>query len=90
LRLENNRLTVSAQDIEFSTSAEEAISCDYDGNPMSIGFNGPYLLEVLNNLANQEILLELADPSRAGVLLPAEQEMGADLIMLLMPMMLQD
>lgn len=90
LRLDNNRLTVSAQDIEFSTSAEEAVLCEYDGNPMSIGFNGPYLLEVLNNLVNQEIIVELADPSRAGVLLPAEQEAGEDLIMLLMPMMLQD
>ena len=90
LHLDNNRLTVSAQDIEFSTSAEESVLCEYDGNPMSIGFNGPYLLEVLNNLANQEIIVELADPSRAGVLLPAEQEMGEDLIMLLMPMMLQD
>ena len=64
--------------------------CEYDGNPMSIGFNGPYLLEVLNNIASQEIILELADPSRAGVLLPAEQEIDEDLIMLLMPMMLQD
>ena len=90
LRLDNNRLMVSAQDIEFSTSAEESVLCEYDGNPMSIGFNGPYLLEVLNNLASQEIVVELADPSRAGVLLPAEQEMGEDLIMLLMPMMLQD
>ena len=90
LRLDNNRLTVSAQDIEFSTFAEEAVLCDYDGSPMSIGFNGPYLLEVLNNLSNQEIILELADPSRAGVLLPAEQETNEELIMLLMPMMLQD
>ena len=90
LHIENNKLTVSAQDIEYSTSAEESVMCEYDGNPMSIGFNGPYLLEVLNNIASQEIILELADPSRAGVLLPAEQEIDEDLIMLLMPMMLQD
>lgn len=90
LHIENNKLTVSAQDIEYSTSAEESVMCEYDGNPMSIGFNGPYLLEVLNNITGQEIILELADPSRAGVLLPAEQEIDEDLIMLLMPMMLQD
>ncbi len=90
LYIENNKLTVSAQDIEYSTSAEEAINCEYDGNPMSIGFNGPFLLEVLNNISSQDIFLELADPSRAGVLLPAEQEEEEDLIMLLMPMMLQD
>lgn len=90
LHIENNTLTVSAQDLEFSTSAEESVMCEYDGNPMSIGFNGPFLLEVLNNITSQDIVLELADPSRAGVLLPSEQTQDEDLIMLLMPMMLQD
>lgn len=90
LHIENNNLTVSAQDLEFSTSAEESVMCEYNGNPMSIGFNGPFLLEVLNNLSGQDIILELADPGRAGVLLPAEQAQDEDLIMLLMPMMLQD
>ena len=57
---------------------------------MSIGFNGPYLLEVLNSITCQDIVLELADPSRAGVIVPAEQSDSEDLIVLLMPMMLQD
>lgn len=83
-------LTVSAQDLDFSTSAEEHIMCDYDGTPMSIGFNGPFLLDVLNSIASNDIVLELADPSRAGVITPAEQEENEDLIMLLMPMMLKD
>jgi len=90
LQLDNNNLTVSAQDIDFSTSAEEHIMCDYAGMPMSIGFNGPFLLDVLNSIASQEVVLELADPSRAGVIVPAEQDEEEDLIMLLMPMMLQD
>lgn len=90
LHIENNTLTVSAQDIDFSTSAEESILCEYDGNPMSIGFNGPFLLEVLNSVTSQEVILELADPSRAGVIVPSEQNEVEDLIILLMPMMLQD
>lgn len=90
LQLTDNNLTVSAQDLDFSTSAEEHISCDYAGMPMSIGFNGPFLLDVLNSIASQEVVLELADPSRAGVIVPAEQDEDEDLIMLLMPMMLQD
>ena len=90
LHIDNNTLTVSAQDLDFSTSAEESIMCEYDGNPMSIGFNGPYLLEVLNSITCQDIVLELADPSRAGVIVPAEQSDSEDLIVLLMPMMLQD
>lgn len=90
LHLDNNTLTTSAQDIDFSTSAEEHIMCDYNGMAMSIGFNGPFLIDVLNSMTCNEIILELADPSRAGVIMPAEQEEDEDLIMLLMPMMLND
>ncbi len=90
LRLDMNTLTVSAQDIDFSTSAEEHIICDYSGNPMSIGFKGTFLLDILNSIVGQDVVLELADPSRAGVIVPAEQEEEEDLLMLLMPMMLND
>lgn len=90
LQLSDNTLTVSAQDLDFSTSAEERIACDYSGMAMSIGFNGPFLLEVLNSMTCPEVVLELADPSRAGVIVPAEQDEEEDVIMLLMPMMLQD
>ena len=83
-------LIISAQDIDFSTSAEERILCDYNGNPMSIGFKGTFLLDILNNIGGQDIILELADPSRAGVIVPAENEENEDLLMLLMPMMLND
>lgn len=90
LHLENNTLTTSAQDIDFSTSAEEHIMCEYDGGPLSIGFSGPFLIDVLNSIPCQDVVLELADPSRAGVIVPAEQEENEDVIMLLMPMMLQN
>lgn len=90
LHLDANTLTVSAQDVDYSTFAEEHVICEYDGMSMSIGFNGPFLLEVLNSIVSQEVVLELADPSRAGVVVPAEQTENEELIMLLMPMMLQD
>jgi DNA polymerase-3 subunit beta len=64
--------------------------CDYTGVPMSIGFKGTYLLDILNGLGGQDTIIELADMGRAGVLVPAEQEEGEDLLMLLMPMMLND
>lgn len=90
IHVDRGTLTVSAQDLDFSTSAEEHIMCEYDGMAMSIGFNGPFLLDVLNSITSNEVVLELADPSRAGVITPAEQEENEDLIMLLMPMMLKD
>ena len=90
LHVDQGTLTVSAQDLDFSTSAEEHIMCEYEGMAMSIGFNGPFLIDVLNSITGSDIVLELADPSRAGVITPAEQEENEDLIMLLMPMMLKD
>lgn len=90
LRVDQNDLIVSTQDIDFSTSAEEHVLCDYSGTAMSIGFKGPFLVDILNSMSSQDVVLELADPSRAGVIVPAEQEEQEDLLMLLMPMMLNE
>lgn len=90
LRLQDNLLIISAQDIDFSTSAEEKLTCEYSGTPLSIGFKATFLIDILNNLSGQDVIIELADPSRAGVLVPAEQNENEELLMLLMPMMLND
>ena len=90
LRLDMNTIQISGQDIDFSTSAEETLMCQYEGNQMSIGFKSTFLIDILNNISSQEVLMELADPSRAGVMVPVEQNEEEDLLMLLMPMMLND
>ena len=90
LRLDQNELHISTQDIDFSTSAEERLSCDYEGAAMNIGFKAPFLIDILNNTPGQDVTIALADPSRAGVITPVQQEEDIDLLMLLMPMMLND
>jgi DNA polymerase-3 subunit beta len=90
LSFSHNSIFISAQDINFSTSAEETIACLYEGSNMNIGFKGIYLIEILNNILAEEVELQLADPSRAGLILPSENEEGEDLLMLLMPMMLNE
>ena len=90
LRMDENKITISAQDIDFSTSAEETQACQYSGTPMSIGFKSTFLIDILNNISAEEIIIELADPSRAGVVLPVQQEESENILMLLMPMMLND
>ena len=90
LHLKDNLLTVSAQDIDFSTSAEERISCAYEGDELSIGFKATYLIDILGNLSSTDVILQLADPSRAGLIFPSENEENEDFLMLLMPMMLND
>ena len=89
LQLKGNQVTVSAQDIDFSISAYERIKCQYEGDEIEIGFKSVFLLEILSNIASQDVMMELADPTRAGLFLPAESENEAeDLLMLLMPMMI--
>ena len=90
LHLEDNKVVISAQDTDFSTSAEESIACSYDGATMNIGFRASFLIDILNNTPGQDVVIELADPSRAGVIVPAEQVDKQELLMLLMPMMLTD
>ncbi len=90
LSLSDNAMKISAQDIDFSTSAEETIACQYDGTPLGIGFKSTFLIDILNNISSQNVTIELADPSRAGLILPEEQDENEDLLMLLMPMMLND
>ena len=90
LHLEENKVVISAQDTDFSTSAEESIACNYDGASMNIGFRASFLIDILNNTPGQDVVIELADPSRAGVVVPAEQVDKQELLMLLMPMMLTE
>jgi len=89
LQLTGNQVTVSAQDIDFSISAYERIKCQYEGDEMEIGFKSTFLLEILANLVSSDVVMELSDPTRAGILLPAEQDNESeDILMLLMPMMI--
>lgn len=89
LQLNGNQIMVSAQDIDFSISAYERIKCQYEGEEIEIGFKSVFLLEILANIGSQDVMIELADPTRAGLFLPVSAENDAeDLLMLLMPMMI--
>jgi len=89
LSINENQLVVSAQDIDFSISAVERLNCEYDGDEIEIGFKSTFLLEILSNIPATDVRVEMSDPSRAGLLLPAEtEEEEEDVLMLLMPMMI--
>ena len=90
LCLNENQIKISAQDIDLSTSAEETIACEYTGMQMAIGFKAPFLIEILGTIDSTDVKLQLSDPARAGLLLPTEQAENEDLLLLLMPMLLQD
>jgi len=87
---ESGRLQLDAEDYDFSKTATESMSCDYNGQPMNIGFKGTAFIDILSNFDCQEVNIQLADPSRAGLVLPSEQPEGQDVLMLLMPMLINE
>lgn len=88
LNLVEDALTISAQDLDFSNEAKEQIGCDYKHDPMNIGFNAKFLVEMLNVIETDQIQLKLSAPNKAGILLPSDQEENEDLMMLVMPVMM--
>jgi DNA polymerase-3 subunit beta len=88
LKLSYNQLVISAQDLDFSISANERLSCQYEGDPMEIGFKSTFLIEILSNLPYTDISLDLADPTRAALILPSGQtDPNEEILALIMPMM---
>ena len=89
MEIADNRINLAAQDIDFSVSANETISCSYDGQPIEIGFKSTFLVEILSNMDTPTVVVELADSTRAGVFKPVyDDKQTSSTLMLLMPMML--
>ena len=84
-----NTVNLTAQDLDFSVSAKESLSCSYDGEPITIGFKSTFLVEILANTETPTVQIELADSTRAGVFKPVyDDKQSSDTLMLLMPMMI--
>jgi DNA polymerase III subunit beta len=85
-------LVLSAEDVDYSNEARESLNCNYDGEDMDIGFNSKFLHEMLSNLHSPEVLFEMSQPNRAGLIKPIEEEENKDedILMLIMPLMLGD
>ena len=88
IELIENEMIVSAQDIDFSTSGEEKMVCQYSEEPLSIGFKASFLVDMLANISSDNVMLQLGDATRAGIITPVGNEENEDILMLLMPMML--
>jgi DNA polymerase III subunit beta len=88
LKLAKNDLVISAEDLDYSNEANEKLMCDYEGDEMEIGFNAKFLIEMLSNVNSNMIALEMSAPNRAGLIVPADKKEGEDILMLVMPVML--
>jgi DNA polymerase-3 subunit beta len=88
LSIAGSELKISAQDLDFSNEANERLTCSYEGSDMEIAFNARFLIEMLGVLDSNEIEIELSSPTRAGILRPTEKKDNEDLLMLVMPVMI--
>lgn len=88
LKITGSELQISAEDLDFSNEANERLSCEHDGEDIEIGFNAKFLVEMLGNMDSDQIRLTMSAPNKAGVIFPAEKDKEEDILMLVMPVML--
>ena len=88
LKITGSELQVSAEDLDFSNEANERLSCEHEGEDIEIGFNARFMIEMLTNLDTDQIKLNMSAPNKAGVILPIEKDKNEDILMLVMPVML--
>jgi len=88
LKIAGSELLISAEDIDFNNEASERLACDYNGTDMEIAFNARFLADMLGNLGTENVNLELSLPNRAGILTPGEVSTDENVLMLVMPVML--
>lgn len=90
LNITGSELQMAAQDVDFSFEGNERMNCQYDGEDLQIAFNAKFLIEMLNAADTDDIRMELSTPTKAGLIKPTEQGEGEDLLMLVMPLMLNN
>lgn len=80
------RLSVQTPDLG---EANEELPVEYTGDPIEIGFNAHYLMELLRNMPTDEIRMSFRAPERAATMEPVGAE-GLDYLCLIMPLRLLD
>ncbi len=87
LNISGSELQLMGQDVDFSFEGNERMSCQYDGEDITISFNARFIIEMLSSTDSDDVRLELSTPTKAGLLKPVEQDENEDLLMLAMPLM---
>ena len=90
LSISGSELQLASQDVDFSFEGNERMACQYDGEDLQIAFNAKFLIEMLNGADTEDVNMELSTPTKAGIIKPTENGEGEDLLMLVMPLMLNN
>jgi DNA polymerase-3 subunit beta len=88
LTISGSQLQLTAQDIDFSFEGNERMKCQYNGEDLQIAFNAKFLIEMLSATDTEDVTVELSTSTKAGIIRPGDQEENEELMMLVMPLML--
>ncbi len=88
LNISGSELQLTAQDVDFSFEGNERMKCQYNGEDLMIAFNAKFLIEMLSAADGEDVNMELSTPTKAGLIKPTEKEEAEELLMLVMPLML--
>ena len=75
ISLSTNNVTISADDLDYSNSSIENVSCIYNGEPFEIGFNAKYIISVLDNIStdtSDDVVLQMSNANKAVIIVPQE------------------
>jgi len=86
--IKKDSVSISAEDIDMGSEAREALDCDYNSEPMDIGFNAVYIIDILSHIDADEVIFKFSTPTRASIIEPMTQREGENLLMLVMPVRL--
>jgi len=90
LKISGSELQIFAEDLDFSNEANEILACEHQGEDIEIGFNAKFLVEMLNNLSSKEVSIDMSAPNKAGLLFPSDMDENEDILLLVMPVMLNN
>jgi DNA polymerase-3 subunit beta len=90
LKIAGSELMISAEDLDFSNEANERLSCEHGGDDIEIGFNARFLIEMLSNIHTSKVMMKLQASNKAGLIVPSDKDENEDLLMLIMPVMLNN
>lgn len=88
--IDNDRVLLEAQDLDYQTQARETVACSYEGNKLTIGFSATYTIEILSNINCDEVEVLLSDPARPGLFKPLVQAEKEELVIVQMPLQVFD
>ncbi len=91
-KIEDTKLMLTAEDVDHSTKATANISCVFESeeSEFEVGFSSKLLQEILSNLESTNVIFKFSHPTGAVLIFEDKEQEEEDILMLIMPVMLNN